>query len=105
MRASNRGIAGLAGAALFLIAHAATPAQDEEPPKLLGRCTTSQLDQEPYAEWFRAGYADYRPNAEVLASLRRLDLDRLGIDVFFGTWCGDSRRELPRLLKLLDELD
>ncbi len=27
--------------------------------------------------------------------------DDIKIDVFFGTWCHDSQREVPRLLKLL----
>ena len=28
--------------------------------------------------------------------------ENLTIDVYFGTWCHDSEREVPRLLKLLD---
>ena len=31
-------------------------------------------------------------------------LDDVKIKIVFGTWCSDSRREVPRFLKILDEL-
>jgi thiol-disulfide isomerase/thioredoxin len=80
------------------------PQEDEEEPKLLGRCTAQQLGEEPFAEWFKEGYGDYTPNPEVLAGLRAVETEGVEITVFFGTWCGDSQREVPRLVKLLDEL-
>ena len=79
--------------------------EEEEEPKLLGRCTAEQLGEEPFAEWFEEGYDAYEPNPAVVAKLQEIDRDGVDITVFFGTWCGDSRREVPRLLKLLDELE
>lgn len=80
------------------------PARAEEtaPPKLLGRCTIADLRQPPYAEWLDAGYAAYTPDPEVLAALRKTGWDGVELTLVLGTWCGDSRREVPRLLKLLD---
>ena len=79
-------------------------AHDEDPPKLLGRCTAQQLDEEPFSEWSRKGYADYVPDPAILEALRETDTTELKFIVFFGTWCGDSRREVPRLLKLFDAM-
>ncbi len=79
--------------------------EEEEEPKLLGRITAQQLEEEPFAEWFGDSYGDYKPNPEVLASLREVGTEGVDITVFFGTWCGDSQREIPRLLKLLDEME
>jgi hypothetical protein len=79
-------------------------AHDEDPPKLLGRCTAQQLDEEPFSEWSQEGYADYAPNPVILDALRGADRTGLKFTVFFGTWCGDSRREVPRLLKLFDAM-
>ena len=31
-------------------------------------------------------------------------VESLEVEVFLGTWCGDSKRELPRFMKLMDEL-
>jgi tetratricopeptide (TPR) repeat protein len=77
---------------------------DEDPPQLLGRCTAQQLDEEPFSEWSREEYAGYTPNSEVLEALNAIDTANLEFKVFFGTWCGDSRREVPRLLKLFDAM-
>ena len=82
-------------------------AQKEEPeePKLLGRITAQDLGQEPYGEWFTEPYIDYTPNPEILAGLKAVAGKDLDITVFFGTWCPDSQREVPRLLKLLDLME
>lgn len=77
---------------------------EPEPPKLLGRVTTEQLGQEPFSEWFQSGYEEYTPNAEVLEALRGVETDDLQVEIFFGTWCGDSRREVPRWAKLFDAM-
>lgn len=90
---------------LFLMSLALpSMAHDEEPPKLLGRCTVEQLDEEPFAEWSRKEYDGYAPNPHVLEALRDADVEATTFTIFFGTWCGDSRREVPRLLKLFDIL-
>ena len=90
---------------IFAIACAVpVAAPDEDPPKLLGRCTAQQLDEEPFSEWSREGYAGYTPNPEILEALRTTDMTGVAFTVFFGTWCGDSRREVPRLLKLFDAM-
>jgi len=76
----------------------------DEPPKLLGRCTVAQLDAPPFAEWYHDGYQDYASHPAVLRMLRTVDRRDVTLQLFFGTWCGDSRREVPRLVKLLDEM-
>ena len=80
-------------------------AEEPEPPKLVGRCIVEQLDEEPFSEWFRSGYEEYTPNAEVLDALRSVETGDVHVSVFFGTWCGDSRREVPWWLKLFDAMD
>ena len=52
--------------------------------------------------WFPEHYDTYSPN------LKRFDLSMLNkteIKVFMGTWCHDSQREVPRLYKILDDLN
>ncbi|MGD8376922.1 MAG: hypothetical protein PVF68_12330 [Acidobacteriota bacterium] len=93
---------------LFLAAVAALTTAgaraDEEPPKLLGRITPADLREEPYSGWFEEGYDAYVPNPDVTAALRAAGAAGVEVTVFFGTWCPDSRREVPRLLKLLQTL-
>ena len=93
----------LLAALLAPATRAASPDPAETaPPRLLGRIERSQLEGEPYSVWFRPGYDGYEPNAAVLDELRHVGHRGVSVSLFFGTWCGDSRREVPRLLKLLD---
>lgn len=76
----------------------------EKPKILYGICTKDSLLADPFSKWFTAGYDSYRPNSLTTSLLRKQSVDNISIDVFFGTWCGDSKREVPRFLKLLDEI-
>lgn len=49
---------------------------------------------------FQQAYDDYHPSPQELAAVHRLAGHSLTI--LFGTWCHDSEREVPRLLKLLE---
>jgi thiol-disulfide isomerase/thioredoxin len=40
----------------------------------------------------------------VLQTLRQAERSDVTMTLFYGTWCGDSRREVPRVVRLLDEL-
>jgi hypothetical protein len=70
-------------------------------PQLLGKCTKAGLEQAPYNAWFDKNYADYRVDS---ATADRLKISLAGkrFTLFMGTWCGDSRREVPRIYKILD---
>ncbi|MEP1447286.1 MAG: thioredoxin [Paraglaciecola sp.] len=49
---------------------------------------------------FRSAYEQYQPSLEEISAVKALSGKSLV--VLFGTWCHDSEREVPRLLKLLD---
>ncbi|WP_088339523.1 thioredoxin domain-containing protein [Robiginitalea sediminis] len=69
---------------------------------LLGAIGRHRLQDPPYGSWFHSGYRAYTPDPALVQSLAPL-LHDVEILVFLGTWCGDSRREVPRFLKILDE--
>ncbi|MBV2130503.1 TlpA family protein disulfide reductase [Arsukibacterium indicum] len=50
---------------------------------------------------FAAEYASYQPSAGALAQMQQLT--GLQLLVLFGSWCHDSEREVPRLLKLVQQ--
>lgn len=70
---------------------------------LLGKISLRQLQQAPFAEWYQKEYAAYQVDAAVKDSLRTL-INSCRYEIFLGTWCGDSRREVPRLMKVLDAM-
>lgn len=71
---------------------------------LLGKCSLSDFKKAPFNTWFEPGMNAYTPNAHIVQELKQTSFTRLHYRIFLGTWCGDSQREIPRFLKLLQEL-
>ncbi|WP_371188838.1 thioredoxin [Thalassotalea maritima] len=54
---------------------------------------------------FADNYTEYQPSSSELAAVEKLNRaiaagTKLSMDVYLGTWCHDSQREVPKLLKL-----
>ena len=54
-----------------------------------------------YHPQFKKNFNSY----EVSDTYALFELQRTKIKILFGTWCHDSEREVPRILKILDELN
>jgi thiol-disulfide isomerase/thioredoxin len=68
---------------------------------LLGHCTRSCLTQKPFADWFYQNYEAYKVDSSAAKEIGKL-MKNKNMTIFMGTWCGDSKREVPRMLKILD---
>ena len=68
---------------------------------LVGKVKRSDFLQEPYKDWFEKGYNDYQVDSLTLDSINNKDFT---MTIVMGTWCPDSRREVPRMLKILDKM-
>jgi tetratricopeptide (TPR) repeat protein len=68
---------------------------------LLGSWPKESLLQEPYATWFVKNYNDYKLDTATCEQLKS-KLTGKGFTIFMGTWCGDSKREVPRVFRILD---
>ena len=57
--------------------------------------------EELFSEYsiFKKGFENYVP-----LELIKLKDDDVSVVVFFGTWCHDSKRELPKALKIFNEI-
>lgn len=75
--------------------------KDGSSPKLLGKINQDALSGGRYASWFLKNRSEYEPDAAVINEIRE-DLSEYTIELFMGTWCGDSKREVPRFYKLLE---
>ena len=76
----------------------------DKAPILLGPITTDGLSENSYKEWFVPNYKEYEVDATQSDSLKTY-LKEHKVLVFMGTWCGDSKREVPRFVKILEEMD
>jgi len=71
-------------------------------PMLLGKITIEELQQEPFNEWYQMESDGYEVDTELTNAIS--DPGQYTYEVFLGTWCGDSRRELPRMEKIFSEM-
>ncbi|MEL0300320.1 MAG: thioredoxin family protein [Flavobacteriaceae bacterium] len=68
---------------------------------LVGRVTYAQMTQ--YTEaWFNKEYDFYRINEERLEKIKPLLKDKRVV-LIMGTWCEDSQREVPGMMKILNQ--
>jgi thioredoxin 1 len=87
---------------LLLLVCALSACQATSEPRIAnlpeGEVSQQQVaDQMPhFAEYYQA----YRPSQQELEAA--LQLQGKSLVILFGSWCHDSQREIPRLLKLLD---
>ena len=71
-------------------------------PMLIGTCTQSALKKDPFKKWFNKNYAGYKVNDTVATTIKTL-IEGKSFLLFMGTWCGDSKREIPRMLKIMKD--
>jgi len=69
---------------------------------LVGEFERKALEDVDFKKWYQEEYDTYEVEKPKLAGLK--NLQNYTIEVFIGTWCPDSRRELPRLYKILDDI-
>ncbi len=77
----------------------ASTGEDGNECTLAGPVTEEQLYRACPA--WRESASGYSAGPEIVDQLRKID-SKLEIVVFFGTWCGDSRSEVPKFLKVYD---
>jgi thiol-disulfide isomerase/thioredoxin len=69
---------------------------------ILGYFKAERLTKEPYSSWYIKGFDDYEFNSEAVNKLMDIPGDNLKIKIVMGTWCPDSRREVPRFMRIID---
>lgn len=73
----------------------------DQKPYLLGKIDKTGLTSNNYNNWFLSQFNDYQLNDTVISKISK-NLSKYKIVAFMGTWCGDSRREVPRFYKILE---
>ena len=73
-------------------------------PMLIGYFTREALSDTNFFKWFNPEYESYIPDSSSIASLKD-KMNKVDITIATGTWCSDSKEEIPHFFKLLDALD
>ncbi|SRR4030043_853937 len=74
----------------------------EQSTWILGYFSRDQLTRLPHSEWYLKGYDEYQFNTDAVNKLTDISVDNISIKIVLGTWCPDSRREVPRFMRILD---
>ncbi len=83
--------------------HKKVQATKNESGHLVGYAIKKDFQQEPYgSKWFTGRYNNYKTDKEIIENLK-LYLKDVEIKGFMGTWCGDSKREIPHFYRILEE--
>lgn len=70
---------------------------------IIGKTDKQEIISSVHNTWYSKNYNAFKPKAETLKTLNQLfDKNNFKIDVYFGSWCSDSQRELPKLMKILE---
>lgn len=70
-------------------------------PMLVGVTDRNAFELPEFSEWYNTEYIGYEPDEFLLGQIMESS-DSIDIQIFMGTWCSDSRREVPRFLKIMD---
>ena len=69
---------------------------------LLGPISLDDLKEDPFEEWYASGFQDYDVDYQLISAIE--DPNVYTYEVFLGTWCEDSRKEVPRIAKIFKTL-
>ncbi|MFY8004447.1 MAG: hypothetical protein ACOVNR_06365 [Chitinophagaceae bacterium] len=69
-------------------------------PWLWGKVPLNVLQQPPFDKWMVTNYQNYKPDTAKIEALKQV-VQNKQVQIFLGTWCGDSKREVPKMLKVL----
>ncbi len=78
-----------------------TEVQDNGATILIGHCSLNMMQKENYKEWYNFSFNSYRIDSATTNQLKPL-LKKKTMEIFLGSWCDDSRREVPRMFKILN---
>lgn len=95
----------LLGIVVFCFSCATTKqnvAKKNKKGNLVGITYKKQLLEKPFSNWFIKEYEKFTVDDSIVNSIKK-HLKDVTIKGFIGTWCKDSKREVPRFYKLLEE--
>lgn len=68
---------------------------------LIGICDRTAFADTNYSWWFSAEYDNYTPDSAMVVKIKGL-APNYKIKIVMASWCGDSKREVPRFYKIMD---
>ena len=71
---------------------------------IVGKCERIELQKGEFGNYFIEEYKNYKPDRELLENIKNKFFN-CSITIVLGTWCHDSQEQVPRFIKILDDVD
>jgi len=68
---------------------------------MVGKCNRDGLKKGEFGAYFKSQYEVYEPAQKYIDKMKA-KINLVDITVVFGTWCSDSKIQVPRFYKILD---
>lgn len=73
-------------------------------PMLIGLCDRTAFADTNFSWWFEPEYEFYEFDPAIVDTLKQIITNDISIIIVLGTWCSDSKREVPHFIRILDEV-
>ncbi len=81
-----------------------TTDDETDKPMLIGYTTLEAFNDTSFSWWWNSAYNMYEVDSTAAEELK-VKLEDVDIKIVMGTWCSDSRTEVPHFYKILDEIN
>ncbi|MDR9400234.1 MAG: thioredoxin family protein [Psychroflexus sp.] len=69
----------------------------------IGEVNLKSLMSTEQTDWFNKNYKAYTANEKKVERIKYLlEKSNYSFQIFFGAWCSDSKRDIPKMLKILN---
>ena len=69
---------------------------------MIGYCNKAGFEKGEFGEVFKAEFEKYKPKKKYIERLTPV-INQVEFTIVLGTWCGDSKEQVPRFYKILAE--
>jgi thiol-disulfide isomerase/thioredoxin len=81
-----------------------TTDEKTDKPMLIGYTTLEAFNDTSFSWWWNSAYNMYEVDSTAAEELK-VKVEDVDIKIVMGTWCSDSRTEVPHFYKILDEIN
>jgi thiol-disulfide isomerase/thioredoxin len=72
---------------------------------LYGKITLEAFDMDICRDWYAKEYKTFTAKKGLINKLEKQSFEEIRIDLILGSWCHDSHREVPRFIKILEQIN
>lgn len=72
---------------------------------LYGQLTLDAFAMNICSTWYAPEHDSYQANKSILKKLRKQNSKDISIRLILGSWCHDSHQQVPRFIKILEEIN